>query len=440
MNVSLSLAQRIAALPKPAREAVLADISLESLAKIIEDWQFWARPNQLPPADDTWRTWLILAGRGFGKTRTGAEWLRACVAKHPRCRMALVAASYAEAREVMIDGESGLIAIAPDYARPRYEIARRRLLWPSGAQALIYSAEDPDGLRGGQHHFAWCDELAKWPNVDATWMNLQMGLRLGKRPRACVTTTPRPIGLLKKMLEASDTVVVRGRMHDNIAYLPEGFVAALEKTYLGTRLGRQEINGDYIEDVDGALWTRAMIDACRTESVPELMRIVVAVDPPVSQSATADACGVIAAGITAHGHVYVLADATVQGYSPEQWARAVIDTATRVGADRVVAEVNNGGDLVGSVLRAQGATLPLKLVRASRGKAARAEPVAALYERGHVHHVGLFSQLEDELCGLQIGGAYAGPSRSPDRADALVWAVTELALGVVAGVPQLRSL
>ncbi len=437
---TLSLAARLARLPNDERAAMLADLTPQQLASLIKDWHFWARPNQLPPLYDTWRTWLVLAGRGFGKTRTGAEWIRACVAQHPRCRIALVAASYSEAREVMIEGESGLMAIAPEHARPHYEISRRRLLWPGGAQALVYSAEDPDGLRGGQHHFAWCDELAKWPNLDAAWMNLQMGLRLGKHPRACITTTPRPLGLLKKLLVAEHTVVVRGRMHDNLAALPTDFVAAMERTYKGTRLGRQEIDGDFIEDVEGALFSRALVDACHVEAVPALMRVVVAVDPPVSQSATADACGIVAAGIAADGHVYVLADASIQGASPEQWARTAVDLAVRVGADRIVAEVNNGGDLVGSVLRAQGATVALKLVRASRGKVARAEPVAALYERRYVHHAGCFAQLEDELCGLQVGGSYAGANRSPDRADALVWAVTDLALGVVAAVPYLRSL
>lgn len=435
-----SLAQQLSALSAAERRAVLADLPPERLAALAKDWRFWARPNQLPPAHDTWRTWLVLAGRGFGKTRTGAEWIRACVTKHPRCRVALVAASYNEAREVMIEGESGLMAIAPDHARPRYEISRRRLLWPSGAQALVYSAEDADGLRGGQHHFAWCDELAKWPNTEAVWMNLQMGLRLGKHPRACVTTTPRPIGLIKKMLVAERAIVARGRMHDNLAALPADFVLSLERAYAGTRMGRQEIDGDFIEDIEGALFSRALMDACHVDSVPELMRVVVAVDPPVSHSATADACGIVAAGIAADGHVYVLADASLQGASPEHWARVAVDVAARVGADRIVAEVNNGGDLVGSVLRAQNAVLPLKLVRASRGKVARAEPVAALYERGHVHHARAFSALEDELCGLQIGGGYAGATRSPDRADALVWAVTELALGALAAVPQLRSL
>jgi phage terminase large subunit-like protein len=407
--------------------------------KIIYDWPFWARPNQLPPETADWRIWLMLAGRGFGKTRAGAEWIRSLAEKKPGGRLALVAATYQEGRAVMIEGDSGLLAIAPPRDRPLWDNGRRRLVWKNGAQAFLYSAEEPDSLRGPQHHAAWCDELAKWPHLEATWMNLQMGLRSGNSPRVAITTTPRPLPLLKNLLDDATCVVTRGSTMDNDENLPRAFVDSIYAAWGKSPLGRQELGGEMVEDVEGALWSRALLEKSHVSSAPLLSRIVVAVDPSVTSGENADACGIIVAGICGEGQCYVLADKTVRGASPETWARIVCHAAHSFEADRIVAEANNGGDLVRIVLQSIDSAVPVKLVRASRGKYARAEPVAALYERGRVRHAGHFPDLEDQLCGLLPGGAYEGPGKSPDRADALVWAITDLALSAKQQ-PQLRTL
>jgi phage terminase large subunit-like protein len=436
--MTLSRARRFAALPLPEKQSLLAKLSAEELQALYFDWSFWARPAQLAPPGD-WRLWMILAGRGFGKTRSGAEWVRGLAETNSKARIALVAATYAEGRAVMIEGESGLLAIAPPAQRPTYEPSLRRLRWPGGAVATLYSAEDFDGLRGPQHHFAWADELAKWSYAESSWMNLDMGLRLGAHPRVCITTTPRPTNLLRQLLARADIEVTRGRMQDNAAHLAPAFIKAVEAYYAGTRLGRQELDGELIEEVAGALWSRALLDACRVRAVPPLSRVVIGVDPPVSSGERADACGIIACGLGCDGKAYVLADASVQGLAPEGWARAVALCAQAHEAELVVAECNNGGELVRSVLHQVAPTLPLKLVRAARGKVARAEPVAVLYAQQRVHHAAPVPILEDELCGLCAGGDYQGPGRSPDRADALVWALTTLMLGK-ASTPTLRTL
>ena len=392
---------------------------------VLTDWGFWADERQLPPPGD-WRVWLMMAGRGFGKTRTGAEWVRMLAEGDGSLRIALVGATLSEVRSVMVEGESGILSISPPATRPKWEPTRGRLVWRSGAQAFAHSGERPEGLRGPQFHHAWCDEIGKWAYPTATWDNLAMGLRMGASPNALVTTTPRPIALLKALDDAPGTVTVRGRTAEN-KLLPFRFRAAMEATYGGTRLGRQELDGELIEDVAGALWTRAMLEGCRVVSPPAMRRVVIGVDPPAS--AGGDACGIVAVGSGSDGCGYVIEDASVSGASPEGWARAVAACAARTGADRVVAEANNGGEMVKSVLLAADTGLPVRLVHASRGKSARAEPVAALYEGGRVRHVGAFPALEDELCGLIAGGGYEGPGRSPDRADALVWALTELMLG-----------
>ncbi len=426
-----SVIEQMAALPAEERLAKLAALSDEFVAGLEYHWPVWARAAQLAPAQP-WRVWLILAGRGFGKTRAGAEWVRARAEADGRLRIALVGATMAEARSVMIEGESGLLAIAPDALRPIWEPSLRRLRWPGGAQAFLYSAAEPEALRGPQHHIAWADEIAKWTLGQATWDNLMMGMRLGDHPRTVATTTPRPVPLVRALMGLDGTlpngvVITRGRTTDNGAHLPESYVSAMQGTYGGTRLGRQELDGEMIEDVAGALWTRALIERCRVSVAPALRRIVVAVDPPASVDG--DACGIVVAGIGMDDIGYVMEDASVSGLTPEGWARVVAGAAARHGADRVIAEANNGGAMVGSVLRAADAALPLRLVHATHGKSARAEPVSALYEAGRVFHVGPLPALEDELAGLQAGGGYAGPSRSPDRADALVWAMTELMLG-----------
>ncbi len=394
-------------------------------------WRLWARPEQLPPPGE-WRTWLVMAGRGFGKTRSGAEWVRALADADPAARIALVAASLAEARAVMVEGESGLLPVCPAARRPRFEPSLRRLLWPNGAQATLYSAGEPESLRGPQHSHAWCDEIAKWDiasdRATRAWDNLLLGLRLGEHPRVVATTTPRAVPLVRRLLaEPDDTLAVtRGRTGDNRDHLPSRFLREIRRTYGHSLLGRQELDGELLEDIEGALWTRALLERCREAAAPEPERVVVGVDPPAS--ASGDACGIVIAAKAADGTAHVLADASVERASPERWARAVARAAGAWRADRVVAEANQGGAMVASVLRAADLSLPLRLVHASRGKAARAEPVAALYEAGRVRHAGTFPALEDELCGLLAGGGYQGPTRSPDRADALVWALHELML------------
>jgi len=391
------------------------------------NWQFWSRPNQRQPVGD-WRIWLIKAGRGFGKTRAGAEWVRWRAEHDGQARIALVAATMAEGRAVMVEGESGLLTIAQPDKMPVWEPSLNRLRWPNGAQAFLYSAAEPESLRGPQHHFAWADEIAKWPRGVDVWDNLMMGLRLGVRPRAVATTTPRPVPLVRRLLADKHVVVTRGRMVGNRPHLPPDFIAAMEAGYAGTRIGRQELDGELIEEAVGALWSRALIEARRVAAVPEIVRVVVGVDPPAGAGG-GDACGIIVVALGVDRCAYVLADASVSGTGPEGWARAVAQAAEAHKADRVVAEANNGGAMVESVLRAADARLPLRLVHATHGKSARAEPVATLYAGGRAFHVGAFPALEDEMAGLVAGGGYEGPGRSPDRADALVWAMTELMLG-----------
>ncbi len=397
-------------------------------------WRLWARSEQLPPAGN-WGCWLICAGRGFGKTRTGAEWIREIVRHDAAARIALVAASIPEARAVMVEGESGILNCTPDDWRPDFEPSLRRLRWRSGAQAFLYSAGEPESLRGPQHSHAWCDEIAKWDNsADRSlraWDNMLLGLRLGDLPRVLATTTPRAVPLMRRLVDeasAGSVVVTRGSTYSNVANLPEYYIERMRRQFGGTALGRQELDGDMLGEVEGALWSRALLEKIREPfSTEPLTRVVVAVDPPAS--ATGDECGIIVAGVAQDGIARVVSDASLARASPERWARAVASVAMAWKADRVVAEANQGGSMVESVLRAADCQMPIRLVHASRGKVARAEPVAALYETGRVRHVGLFARLEDQLCGLMAGGTYEGPGRSPDRADALVWALTELMLG-----------
>lgn len=426
------------------RLAFLRELTEAERRQLLAYWPFWARPEQLPPPGE-WRTWLVMAGRGFGKTRAGAEWVRRIALSDGSARIALVASSILEARAVMVEGESGILACHTDATRPRFESSLRRLVWQNGAQAMLYSAAEPEGLRGPQHSHAWCDEIAKWDNssqrAEQAWDNLQMGLRLGSLPQVLATTTPRAVPLVRKLAEdphRTNTVITKGKTYDNAANLPPAFIAAMRAQYARTALGRQELDGELLTDIEGALWSRSLLERCREVACIETMaRIVVGVDPPAS--ARGDACGIVVCAITPDGQGKVLADASVMRPSPERWARTVAATALHWKADRVVAEANQGGAMVESVLRAADCQMPLKLVHASRGKSARAEPVAALYEAGRVNHVGQFPQLEDELCGMMAGGDYEGPGRSPDRADALVWALTELMLGK-RGNPAVRQL
>jgi phage terminase large subunit-like protein len=428
------------------------------------NWAGWAHHGQLPVGED-WRVWLMLAGRGFGKTRAGAEWVSELARRDGRLRIALVGATLDEVADIMVRGASGLMAVASCDEDIIWRPSHGVVTFASGAQAFAFSGANPDALRGPEHDFAWCDELAKWRYPQATWDNLMLGLRLGEKPRVLVTTTPRPIALVRQLASDPDTVQVRGRTVDN-PHLPDAFVAGVQDRYAGTRLGRQELEGEIVEDVEGALWTRELVERCRASPGPatavcgggpstmrlrsapadgppppcgeDFVRIVIGVDPPAS--AGGDACGIVAVGLGGDGVGYVLGDHSVAGLSPEGWARAVAAAAEAHGADRVVAEANQGGAMVESVLRAADCALPVRLVHARRGKAARAEPVAALFESGRAKFADSFAELEDELCGLQIGGGYAGPGRSPDRADAMVWALTELMLGKQRGVPAVRGL
>jgi len=426
--MALSDFERLAHLPEGARERVLAGLSAAAADALAHDWRWLARPEQLAPEGD-WRIWLMMAGRGFGKTRAGAEWVRGIAESDPSARIALVGATLGEARAVMVEGASGLLSIAPWWNRPAFAPALRKLVWPNGAVATLYGAAEAESLRGPQFSHGWADEIAKWAGGEAVWDNLMMGMRLGAAPRVLATTTPRPVALLRGLVARSgvDVAVTRGRTADNVAHLAEGFLAAMERGYGGTRLGRQELDGELIEEIEGALWRRDLLERCRVAHVRgALARVVVAVDPPAS--AHGDACGIVVVGLGEDRRAYVIADATVEGATPEGWARAAAAAALLHGADRVVAEANNGGAMVESVLHAAEAGLPVRLVHASRGKVARAEPVAALYEAGRVAHRGSFPELEDQMCGMMLGGGYEGPGRSPDRADALVWGLTELML------------
>jgi phage terminase large subunit-like protein len=401
-------------------------------------WPFWARPAQRAPAGD-WRVWLIQAGRGFGKTRAGAEWVRSLAEAQAGITIALVGASHADVRQVMVEGESGLLSIAPDHLRPAYEPSLRRLIWPNGATAQLYSAAEPDRLRGPQHHYAWCDEVAKWSRGSEAWNMLGMTMRLGDAPQIAATTTPRQTPVMHQILGEARVRITTGKMDDNRAHLPTNWRTAMVALHGGTRIGRQELDGEMVADVQGALFSRALIEKARVLAVPEpYRRVVVAVDPPAS--AHGDACGIVVAAIGADGLCYVLADCTVERASPDQWARAVAGAAEAWGADRVVAEANNGGAMVEATLRAAALNLPVKLVHASRGKVARAEPVLTLFEAGRARLAGAFPELEDQLCGFITGGGYEGPGRSPDRADACVWAVTELMLGRRGVEPRVRGL
>lgn len=420
-------------LDEDRRTAMLGAFSEVERDELRYHWQLWARSRQLPPAGD-WRIWLICAGRGFGKTRAGSEWIRKVARADKLARIALIGASLPEARSVMVEGESGILACCPPQFRPNYEPSLRRLTFPNGAVAMLYSAAEPESLRGPQHSHAWCDEIAKWDTAgnraDRAWDNLMLGLRLGETPRVLATTTPRAVPLMRKLMAGDtggETVIVRGKSKDNAANLPARFLRDIRREYGKSALGRQELDGELLLDIEGALWTRELLERCRVKNSVETERVIVGVDPPAS--ARGDACGIVVVGLGIDGHAMVLADRSVTRPSPEKWARAVADAAADWQADRVVAEANQGGAMVESVLRAADVSLPIRLVHASRGKVARAEPVAALYEAGRVFHHGVFPALEDEMTGLDTGGEYHGPGRSPDRADALVWALTELMLG-----------
>ncbi|WP_149739847.1 terminase family protein [Rhizobium sp. RU20A] len=401
--------------------------------RLATAWELTRRAAQVPPEGD-WRCWLMMGGRGSGKTRAGAQWVLD-LAQTPGIRIALVAETLGDAREVMVDGVSGILSVARR-PRPVFEASRRRIVWPNGTVAQIFSSEDPESLRGPQFDHAWCDELGKWKHAQETWDMLQFGLRLGAAPRVLVTTTPRAVPLLKALAADTETVKTHCRTAENEANLSPAFLKAMAARYGGTRLGRQELDGELIEDREDALWRREAIPRLRLAEAGPLSRIVVAVDPPAAAGA-ASCCGIVVAGLDGRGRAVVLADASVSGESPAGWANAVVRAYRRYDADRVIAEVNQGGDMVSAVLRGVAPTLPVATVRATRGKWLRAEPVAALYEQGRVVHAGTFSLLEDQMADFGADGLSSG--RSPDRLDALVWAVTALLLET-GGVPRVSGL
>lgn len=415
-------------------KALLDGLSPNAIKALPWLFDFWALPHQRPPQGD-WSTWVLMGGRGAGKTRAGSEWVRAMVegsrpmARGKVGRVALIGETFDQVREVMIFGESGILASTPPDRRPAWQATRKRLEWPNGAVAYAVSAGEPEALRGPQFDAAWCDELAKWRKAREVWDMLQFTLRLGDDPKQLITTTPRNVAVLKDILKAPDTVVTTAPTSANRANLAPKYLQKIMSDYHGSRLGRQEIDGELLEDQEGALWSLAALDAERVRDTPRLSRIVVAVDPPASSGANADACGIIVAGVCQEGppqdwRVYVLADLSVTNATPNVWAAAVAAAYDRFEADRVVAEVNQGGEMVETVLRAHAPLIPYRAVRASKGKVARAEPIAALYEQGRVAHRGLFKALENEMSDVTAQG-YMGAG-SPDRVDALVWALTDL--------------
>lgn len=430
--------------------ALAARLNRREAARLSADWTQIARDDQLPPGlfspgeGDDWRVWLFLAGRGAGKTRAGAEWVRALalglapIADHSHRRIALIAPTYHEARAVMVEGVSGLLAVHGHGPRPRFHASRRLIEWPNGAVAQLFSADEPEALRGPQFDAAWCDELARWRHGQEAWDMLQFALRLGRRPRVCITTTPRPTGLMRALVNDPDVALTRATTHDNAANLATTFIADVTRRYGGTRLGRQELDGELIDDDPDALFQRDLIEAGRRRQPGELARIVVAVDPPAGSGARANGCGIVCAGIDRMGHGYVLEDASLARASPNRWAGAAIALYHRWGADRLIAEVNQGGDMVAAIIAGIDATVHVSPVHAGRGKRLRAEPVAALYEQGRVSHVGAWPQLEDEMCAFDQLAACG--HASPDRVDALVWALSELMLKPPRATPRIRTI
>ncbi len=427
-----------AASPETQRKAI-DGLTVERALALDADFECWAHDQQLPPSAEGWRTWLMMAGRGFGKTRAGAEWIFKLASGRPKLRIALVGGTIGEARSIMVEGVSGLLSIGRRrHRRLRWEPSLNRLKWPNGSEAQLYSGDNADGLRGPEHDFAWCDELAKWRDAEDSWMNLQFGLRRGVRPRALVTTTPKPLALLHGIKDDPLTIVTRGRTSDNVN-VEQNVVDLLTASYGTSRIGRQELDGELLGDVEGALWNIDMIEKARiAPGVSGLDRIVVGVDPPAGAGEHSDACGIVVAG-SKEGRLFVLEDATVRGAGPEGWARRVMDTAQRWEANLVVAEANNGGAMVGSVLAAAGAGVKVRLVHALRGKSARAEPIALKFETGKAFLAGRFPELEAQMRGLIAGGGYDGPGRSPDRADAMVWAMTVLG-ETGSGLPRVARL
>jgi phage terminase large subunit-like protein len=428
-------------LPDEEVAKLLRELGPKKAAELQHDWGFWARPEQLEP-DGDWNTWVALAGRGWGKTRAGAEWVRHRIRSGDKI-VHCVAPTKGDVRRVMVEGDSGLLNVCWEgdetyrgkhIGYPVWSPTNNSLTWENGAKAVFFSAEDPERLRGPQAYSAWCDELCAWRNAQDTWDMMMFGLRLGKHPKVFVTTTPKTTKLIRNILNDEKTVVSKGSTYDNAANLADTFLDAVRKTYEGTRLGRQELYAEILDEASGALWNRGLLAKCEIDKdqVPTLNRVVVAIDPAVTANAESDMTGIIVAGIDVNGTAYVLEDHTGQ-YTPQQWASKAVQLYRDHMADRIVAERNQGGDMVRHTLHTEDETLPVKLVHASRGKMARAEPVSALYEQGKVKHVRGLNELEDQMVQWEPLGSIG----SPDRLDALVWAITDLSLNGYAK-PQLK--
>jgi len=391
---------------------------------LLTDWGWFGRPDQQIPSGE-WVNWLILAGRGWGKTRTGAETVRKWIKHYPYVN--LIGATLDDARDIMIEGESGILAICSKEERPRY--VKRQLHWPNGAKSLIFTADEPDRLRGKQHMKLWCDEVCAWRYADS-WDQASMGLRLGDNPQVVITTTPKPTKLLKEIIADKNTIITRGSTYDNKANLAQAFLSAVITRYEGTRLGRQELNAEILDDNPGALWRRADIDRLRVTSAPTMKRITVNIDPSATSNAKSDEAGITVTGLGSDNHGYLLEDLSMRG-TPTEWARIAVDAYHRWNADRIIGETNNGGEMIETVIRMIDPTVAYKGVHASRGKITRAEPISALYEKGMVHHVGFFAVLEDQMCDYDPKTS----KYSPDRMDSMVWGFTEL---MTEHLPEIR--
>lgn len=430
----------MANLPDAERAQVLGGLTAGQLDELAYAWEVWARPDQLPPKvgndGGVWNTWVALAGRGWGKTRVGAEWTRSLMcgptplAAGSRRRMAIIGETSKDVRDVLIEGDSGVLAVHPKGFRPVYEPSKSRLTWPNGAVATLYNGTEPDQLRGPQFDAAWLDELMKYRYAQETWDMLQFGLRLGEHPRALVTTTPRPLPLLRALIADPKTAVVRGKTYDNAENLADSFLQQIKTRYEGTRLGRQELGGEIVDDDPNALWRRSLIDEMKIDKkrLPQMRRIVVSVDPAAKSRAMQQIeggaeTGIIVVGLGDDGLGYVLDDLSTSG-GPDDWGRRAVSGYDLHAADRIIAEQNNGGEMVGFVIRSVRESVPVKLVTASRGKIARAEPVSALYEQRRIRHVGSFPALEDQM--TSFNNLQEGGTDLKDRVDALVWGFSEL--------------
>lgn len=425
----MSMAEKVAILDPEERAEILNDLG--DPLKLRYDWNFWARPKQITPPGE-WFGWLNLGGRGAGKTRTGAEWVREKVEQNWKTplRIAGVAETKKDARDVIVEGESGLLSICPPDKMPHYEPSKARLTWPNGTRLFLFSGDEPDQLRGPQFHYAWVDELAKYMYAQEAWDMLEFGLRLGEHPQVIITTTPRPIPVIMDLVKDPDVVSTVSSSYENYGNLSSRFIKRVLRKYEGTRLGRQEILAEILSDVPGALWTRKIIDETRVAALPHgvtIIKLVISVDPAVSATETADETGIVAVGLGSDRHGYILRDRS-EVLTPRAWARRVVNMFDRMEADRVIGEINNGGDLVEVNLRTidTETRVPFKSVRASRGKAVRAQPVSSLFEQKRCHIVGVMPQMEDQLVAFTDEGYIGGGS--PDRAEAMIWGVSNLML------------